>query len=139
MMWGSYPQLVLGNLFIGLLETYAIRRRYNSQVNTWVILLGNFFSIMIGFVLVAGGFTRLIGLDFWGLASESAWEYVLGLFVGLVVAFGVSVLVEWPFVYAALYLRKQHTRLRALHVSVFAQCISFSFIVVYMLVMLLVG
>ncbi len=139
LMWGSYPQLVLGNFFIGLLEAYAIKRRYNTPLNIWLILLANFFSLVIGFVLVAGGITRLFGLDFWGLASESAGEYYGALAIGLVLAFGVSVLVEWPFYYAALYLRKQHVRLPALQVSVFAQLISFAFIVVYMLLMLLIG
>ena len=119
--------------------TQVVVGHKTQQRQTWIILLANFLSLLIAFVVVAGNLTQLMGLDFWGLASESGWNYTISLFVGLLLAFGVSVVVEWPFLYGALYLRKQHKRLQALELSIFAQCISFGFMVVYMLVMLLVG
>jgi hypothetical protein len=136
--WGSYPQLVLGSFFLALLETFAVRKRYGAHVNSWLVLAANFFSLLIGFVVIVTWFTHLAGLDFWGLASESGWEYRLALLLGLVVGFVFSVLIEWPFYYAALRLLGKHQSYTALHVTIFAQFVSFALIVVYAVVVLLV-
>ncbi len=100
MMWASMLHLTLGNLVIGLLEGALLARIYkrNSAQTSGRMIAANYVSAFCGLLYLGFLNGRLYNLLVDKPLLHIPW-FMLG---SLVVAFAITVVVEWPFVHRAI-------------------------------------
>lgn len=126
LMWLGCCWLVLGNLFVGLGEAWLLSRWRKAPVESWPIVFANYLAALGGVGLV-----KALGpVQAWveQRPLERAGAVVV---LGWVLAFFLSVTVEWPFVSWAS--RRRWFEPRALRDSLLLQLAS------YALLLLLAG
>lgn len=119
LMWASILHLLLGNLFIGLLEGFLLAKLFNVSRKRAVelLILANYFSAWMGGILVVGGISSLIPMDL-----NNAW----GLFWLLVVlTYVITLLFEFPFV-AFVFRGDPLWRKKAVRGSLVIQTLSYT-------------
>jgi len=121
-------RLIPGNVLITLGETILLLRAYRTKVFSSLVFLGiaNVVSGVVGYALLSSAgnsWLRLIPL-------ERGWLLVApAILLGL----GLTILLEWPFVHAAIPPRVEISRrrrwFRSLIASSLLQCASYGFMV----------
>jgi hypothetical protein len=98
LMWASAFHLLIGNAVIGIGEGLILALLFRQKLALCIVvmLVANYFSAWIGTVFLIPLIWRTITPDLY-----SAWRW---LWCMVVVAYGFTLLLEWPFV--ALCLRK---------------------------------
>ncbi len=101
LMWASGLHMVFGNLFIGIFEGLLLS--WFFKISKWksiLILIGaNYTSAWVGSFLLSGSFASLPDIT---IQNIQAW-----LLFFVVVAFAVTLLVEFPFFWFALRSRER--------------------------------
>lgn len=96
LIWAGLLHLLIGNLIIGIGEAFILRRWFGSE--RWrsrtLMILGNYFSMLVGLVFIVSWLAGWFREDLYTLRSTHLLLYAL--------AFVVSLVLEWPFVYGAL-------------------------------------
>lgn len=97
MMWFGMLHSLFLNFIIGFFESKYLEQR-KIQNKMWVIILGNYFSMIIGLNYIAPYFSSLSGnLDFWG-GNTNFGEYDLtGFIIGMLASFVATLFLELPF------------------------------------------
>jgi len=102
MMWFGILHLLIINAIIGIYESnYLAKHRIPNR--TWLIVLGNYFSMFIGMLFIAPVFASASGnYDFWG-GNTSYGNYEIGGFImGMLFSYLATLLIEYPFFYYAV-------------------------------------
>jgi hypothetical protein len=102
MMWFGILHSLFLNSIIGVFESkYLEKRKVENKM--WIIILGNYFSMIIGLNYIAPYFSSLYGnLDFWG-GNTNYGDYELnGFIIGMFASFLATLFLELPFYYFSL-------------------------------------
>ena len=120
--------VLIGNIAIGLLEAFFIRRVFKMFVSYGIIILANYASSFLGYVI---GLAVAGNADLLSLSALPEW---------LALLFLVSVLVEWPFFgwattkgsfkFSAASFKHALSK-STFKYSVYAQCVSYALLVPY--------
>jgi hypothetical protein len=127
LMAGAF-QLLVGNLFIGILEGYIIARVFKVRAvsSTGIMILANYFSSFAGlYILGRLGF-------YYGTAPDWVTIYNARTITWLLwpASFAITVVLEWPF--CLWILSKRQHRLRASwKASLIAQTASYTILVLW--------
>lgn len=107
MMWFGMAHSLVFNGFIGIIESVIITK-FKIQNRAWLIIMGNYVSMIVGLFYIAPHFSKLSGnVDFWG-GSTSYGNYALkGFFAGMVSSYIATLFIEFPFFYFAVKERMQ--------------------------------
>ena len=89
-------QLTLGNLVLELLESYCIMRFFRLQPRTPLIIVGNYISAIIGFIVSA---TILDSTELNLIRGYTSGEFIKSLLAYTGVAFVITLIIEFPFYY----------------------------------------
>lgn len=126
LMWAGYVHLLFGNILLGLGEAalLAVLLRKRWAPIAWRMVLANYASMFFGF-----GILYLLSFAS-GLFPETPPLSMVKpmILVGLIVAFLVTVLVEWPFVAWAIGQRADRFR-AALRPALLVQTASYAILV----------
>lgn len=117
-----FPGLVhvlIGNLIIGLIETFFIQKVFKVTVAYGIIILANYISSIIGYILAIAAFSDI------DLLSLSA------LPISLALMFVASAVIEWPFFSRAVNQGRFDFSTSSLRYSIYAQCASYILLVPY--------
>ena len=118
----------IGNIVIGLIEAFFVRKVFKVSASYGIIILGNYVSSFVGHIAAIVGFWNA------DLLSISVLPGVLALL------FIASVLIEWPFfgwaveeqTFAFSITSFKHSLSKAsFRYSLCAQCVSYAFLVPY--------
>ena len=101
-VWFSTFHLLIANAVIGIIES-AILTKYGISNKMWLVILGNYISMAIGFFVIL----PLIATTNYGRDIESSSNY----FVGLLTAFAATLLIEYPFFVRSLKLKSDKEKL----------------------------
>lgn len=110
MMWFGIVHSLILNAFIGWVES-LILDKFKIPNRTWLIIFGNYLSMLIGLYFIAPHFSTIMGNgDFWG-GQTSLGNYELkGFLVGMISFYFATLFIEFPFFYFAVkekIMRKQ--------------------------------
>ena len=131
MLMASVLHLFLGNLFIGLLEGYILKKFYRLSVRVLAIVLANYISMIAGLLLIVPYVIDKWGMDFWGMKLRGADEYsYIDFWVGMGFAFVLSVIIELPFFMYALKNNGQKL-LRTLNLVLVVHVASYMLVILY--------
>jgi len=131
LLWGSFFHLFIGNMIIGFIEAYFIKKIFETNINILLVILGNYISMFIGLYILVPIFTKRLGYDFFGNNTSIKDYSHEGFVVGMFIAFIVSVISEFPFFY---FSQKKETRrgiTKTLKYTFSAQVISYIIITTY--------
>lgn len=131
MLMASVLHLFFGNLMIGLLEAYILRKLYKLSVRVLPIILANYISMIAGLLLVMPYVLDKWGMNFWGMKLHDADEYAfVDFWVGMAFAFVLSIIIELPFF---MYALKDNVLklLRTLKVVLAVHVVSYVLIILY--------
>ncbi|MCT4665446.1 MAG: hypothetical protein N4A45_09465 [Flavobacteriales bacterium] len=97
MMWFGILHSLLLNSLIGFYESKYLEKN-EIENRMWLIIIGNYFSMFIGFYYIAPYFSTITGnIDFWG-GSTSHGNYELNGFIfGMLASFVATLILELPF------------------------------------------
>ena len=119
LMWASELHMLLGNILLGILEG---------------LLLAKFFKVSkkraIGFLIVANYFSAWLGMEFFVDYLNRSIELTIEnlrywLRVFMWVAFGVTLVVEFPFFWWVLR-KLEHSFAKAVKATILLHCISYA-------------
>jgi hypothetical protein len=102
MMWfGMFHSLLL-NAFIGAVESEIVSK-FKIPNRLWLIIVGNYISMLIGLNYIAPHFSTISGNnDFWGGQTNYGSYELKGFFVGMASSFCATLIIEFPFFYFAI-------------------------------------
>jgi len=102
MMWFGILHSLIINCIIGIFESNYLERREIPN-RTWLIIVGNYFSMFIGLYFIAPYFSTITGnIDFWG-GNTSYGDYELkGFIFGMFSFFIATLILEFPFYYLSV-------------------------------------
>lgn len=102
MMWFGMLHLAVLNALIGISES-LILNRFNIQNRMWLIILGNYASMIIGMHYIAPYFSNLSGnRDFWGGQTNYGEYNYDGFYAGMTASFIATLIIEYIFFYLAV-------------------------------------
>lgn len=102
MMWFGIVHLLLLNAFIGMTESLIIAR-FKIPNRTWLIIVANYLSMLVGMYFIAPYFSGLSGnMDFWGGKTVLGEYDMNGFFSGMLASFAVTLLIEYLFFYLSV-------------------------------------
>ena len=102
MMWFGILHLLILNAFIGWLESVIINK-FKISNRTWLIIIGNYVSMLIGLYYIAPYFSTITGNhDFWGGQTHYGNYKLQGFIVGMLTSFFATLIIEFPFFYWAV-------------------------------------
>ena len=97
MMWFGLLHLLILNLLIGIYESKYLDRKEITN-RTWLIIVGNYFSMFIGLYGIAPYFSTITGnLDFWGGNTRYGDYELNGFLFGMIASFIATLILEFPF------------------------------------------
>jgi hypothetical protein len=101
MMWFGLLHLLILNAVIGLVES-LILSKHKIEHRTWMIVLANYVSMLIGLEFIAPYFSALAGNDdFWGGQTSYGAYHLNGFLTGMVTALAATLIIEFPFFFFA--------------------------------------
>lgn len=125
LMFNQWMHLLVGNIFIGLLEGIVIAKVF--KVRMWktiaVLIIANYLSAAAAFALFGVAESR--GPFVPWLFAEPLHQVSLILWLGFGIAFGLSILIEWPLVYTQ-FRDKPLSGKRSFQAVLLAQVVSYS-------------
>jgi hypothetical protein len=92
-------QLILGNLILGILESFLIKKIFKKKVNYLLIICANYVSAIAGF-LISTYFLDPTKLNM--IQSYENGTFPKAMFAYTGIAFIVTLIVELPFYYLAI-------------------------------------
>jgi len=111
MMWFGILHSLILNTIIGLYESNFLKKE-DLNVRTWLIILGNYFSMIIGFYFIAPIFSSIGGNnDFWGGQTRLGEYEIYGFVIGFIASFIVTLIIEFPFFYYGLKDKNERGKL----------------------------
>jgi hypothetical protein len=119
LMWAGMLHLAVGNLLIGALEGWLLMRWFSAPSGRAIAMMvgANYFSAWAGGLFLRGAILSSLPIDL-----NNGWQW---FWVMVVVTFGITLLLEFPFVY--WLLRKDSNSLRrTITSSLLIQGISYS-------------
>jgi hypothetical protein len=126
LMWLEFGHLVFLNLFIGIVEGLIIALLFKARVlrSMGIMILANYFSAWVGSQTLLRYSDQLSRLVSGQVTLYNAPAYLI---IMAVLAFAVTVFLEWPFCF--WILRSHLARLsRSFCASLLVQCISYAFL-----------
>lgn len=133
-MWFGFLHAIIINSYIGYFESNYLKQ-HSIPNRMWVIILGNYFSMIIGLYFIAPYFSSIGGnLDFWG-GKTSLGNYKLnGFLIGMLASFFATLILELPFL--LLSLKEKYNRKKGMIFFLQANLISnlVMFIIYFLLV-----
>jgi hypothetical protein len=92
LMWAGMIHLAVGNALIGLVEGLLLAHFFGltRRKAVGIMILANYVSAWIGGLLIRGAIVRALPIDL-----TNAWRW---LWIMVVVMYGLTILLEWPFV-----------------------------------------
>lgn len=100
-IFGMLHLLIL-NAIIGFAES-GILRKYHLENRTWLIVIANYVSMLIGFSYIAPYFSAITGnQDFWGGQTNYGDYELKGFLVGVTTSYLATLIIEFPFFYFAI-------------------------------------
>jgi hypothetical protein len=111
--------VLIGNVIIGLIEAFFIRKVFKVSAKYGIIILGNYVSSIIGYIVTLIAFSDI------DLLSVSVLPKSLTLW------FIASVLLEWPFFAWAVKERMFGFSKSSFKYTFYAQCVSYAILVPY--------
>jgi hypothetical protein len=125
LIWLTMGHLLCGNFALGIVEAVLIARVFRVPMGRALLWMvpANYFSMIAGALLLTSPW--MAGGANWFLGDEPL--YRIGWLVGLsaILSFGLSILLEWPFVVGAMW-KVQHGAGRTLLASLAAQATSYA-------------
>ena len=111
MMWFGILHALILNAFIGWTES-VILNKFKIPNRTWLIIIGNYTSMIVGLYFIAPYFSTITGnSDFWG-GKTSLGDYELtGFLAGMAVSYLATLVIEFPFFYWAVKDKLQRRQL----------------------------
>jgi hypothetical protein len=104
LMWAGILHLVLGNLFIGIIEGVILANVFN--LNIWLCILvmipANYFSAWFGDLFLNAEISRVLPFELY-----TAWHWIWAM---VVFTYLMTLVLEWPFVFFCF--RKSPDRLK---------------------------
>ena len=101
MLFGMFHLFIL-NAFIGLTES-AIIRKFKTPNRTWLIIVANYISMLIGLAYIAPHFSTVYGnRDFWAGQTNYGNYELQGFVAGMFTSFVATLIIELPFFYLAV-------------------------------------
>ena len=111
MMWFGILHTLVLNAFIGWTESVIIGR-FKISNRTWLIIIGNYASMIVGLYYIAPYFSTITGnLDFWGGQTNYGEYGLYGFLVGMVASFFATLIIELPFFYLAVKNKLQRRKI----------------------------
>ena len=92
-------QLIIGNLILGLIESFLIQKIFKKQVSYPMIIAANYVSAIAGF-LISCYFLDPTQLNL--IRSYENGTFPKSIFAYTGIAFVVTLLIEFPFYYFAI-------------------------------------
>ncbi|HOM72615.1 MAG TPA: hypothetical protein PLP86_10245 [Armatimonadota bacterium] len=135
LMTAGINHLVLGNLFIGILEGLLIALLFKVKVikACGMMVLANYFSMICGSIIFMGIAGSNLAGTLWHVPLRYLDQFI---YINIVVIFVLTVLFEWPFVRFALKNENRKSRLllnTSLKASIIAQAASYAVLVPFYL------
>ena len=121
----GFLHLLFANLIIGIVETLFVKWTFKVRPHYGYIVLGNYVSTFIGYVMV-GIAARFLGVDL--LEPEE-------LNIVLAVLFAVSVVAEWPFFAWQASGTMKALSWATFKQTFFAQCVSYTLLIPFYVVL----
>jgi hypothetical protein len=120
LMWAGAFHLLIGNLFIGILEGLLLG--FVFKLPKWksilLMIIANYFSAWVGYGLLVSCKNYFDGII-------TVYQAAFYLWMALFVAYLITLFLEWPFVWAAM--KNQSGRLRkSIWADVFVQTASYA-------------
>ncbi len=110
LMFGMFHLFIL-NILIGYVESVIIDK-FKIPNRTWLIIIGNFVSLFIGLAYIAPYFSKIAGNnDFWDMGTTYGEYKLQGFFVGMVISFFATLIIELPFFYLAVKNKLQRRKI----------------------------
>lgn len=113
--------LLLGNVFVGGIEGLFVRKTYKVPLEYGFVVLGNFASMLVGYVVAAIFVGPIYGAV--GENSVATIPFLMGLM------FIASVFIEWPFFGWALKEKVRSLSKTTLKYTFYAQCVSYAMLI----------
>lgn len=111
MIWVGIFHSFFLNAIIGLIES-GIIAKFKIQNRTWLIIVANYVSMLIGLNFIAPIFSKLSGNgDFWGSQTNYGNYELQGFFAGMFFSYLVTLVIEFPFFHYSLKNKTQSTQL----------------------------
>ncbi len=108
--------ILIGNIIIGLIEAFCVRTIFKIAVRYWIIILGNYVSSIVGYIVAfVGGTDDQISIS--------------TLPITLALLFIASVLIEWPFLVLAVKEKVLGYTKTSFKYAFYAQCVSYALLV----------
>lgn len=89
-------QLLLGNLLLGLIESYLVKSLFKFSVKTTLIVVGNYFSAIVGF-LISSALLDNTSLNLIKAYEGGGFGRSILAYTGI--ALVITIIVEYPFFY----------------------------------------
>jgi hypothetical protein len=127
LMWLGMGHLLILNLFIGIGEGLIIAFVFKAKVgrSIGIMILANYFSAWFGYFTLLPSSDTLSRLMFGQVTLYNAPAFLVTM---AVIAWGLTVILEWPFCFWVLCRQAGRLR-RSLCASVLAQCASYAFLI----------
>src|SRR5688572_5567562 len=92
LMWAGMLHLAVGNALIGILEGYLLAWLFGvpRAKAVGIMIAANYISAWVGGLLIRGAIVKVLPMD---LNNGWFWFWVM-----VVTTFGLTLLLEWPFV-----------------------------------------
>lgn len=111
MMWFGMLHSLILNAFIGWTESEIVKR-FKIPNRTWLIIVANYVSMIIGLNYIAPHFSAISGnLDFWGGNTYFGDYELRGFFAGMITSYLATLLIELPFFYFAVKEKLQRKKI----------------------------
>ena len=122
-MWYQQFHLLFINFIIGILEAFILVKwfRGHKYGSFPLLIAANYFSSFVGFFLIVNNFLRSPWYKVWRPTVEN---YQVWFIVTVGICFILTVILEWPFVFAAVKGGKGRV-LRSVKACVVVQTISY--------------
>jgi len=130
LLWAAGFQLILGNLFIGAIEWYFVKRFFYRNIGILLPIIANYFSMILGIAFIAPYVALNLAhtTDFYGWRGS---YNLRGLALGMAAAFVASIVLEWPFYHLAIRRRYSVSYRKSLWVTFLAQVVSYMVLLLY--------
>jgi hypothetical protein len=126
LIWATLLQLTIGNYFLGVLETFVVRRLFGASggLSRWIIG-ANYVSACVGLVLLWAASDQFVH---WIGGALPVYHVQRILITLALLSFVLTILIEWPFYLLAMRGPAANWR-RSLNASLIANAASYAVLV----------